>query len=133
MPWKPRTFLALLVASMGCWLERQTAAQIECMKSENRLLRARLGRRRLLFTDQERRTLAALAKEIGSKVLRDFDALVSPAHCCVGIGSWSRRNGRFWNAALPAGHAQKSTLGSLSYEWPARIPAGATPAFTVPC
>src|ERR1022692_1412531 len=79
MSWKPRTFLALLVASMGCWLERQAAAQIEYLKAENRLLRARLGRRRLVFTDSERRTLAALAKEIGSKVLRDLDPLVSPA------------------------------------------------------
>jgi transposase InsO family protein len=64
---------------MGCWLERQAAAQIEYLKAENRLLRARLGRRRLVFTDSERRTLAALAKEIGSKVLRDLDPLVSPA------------------------------------------------------
>ena len=79
MPWKPQAFLALLVASMGCWLERQAAAQIEYLKAENRLLRARLGRRRLVFTDPERRTLAVLAKAIGSKVLRDLDPLVSPA------------------------------------------------------
>lgn len=79
MPWKPRTFIALLVASMGCWLERQAAAQIEYLKAENRLLRARLGRRRLLFTDPERRTLVILAKEIGSKMFRDLDPLVSPA------------------------------------------------------
>jgi putative transposase len=79
MAWKPRTFLALLLASMGCWLERQAATQIEYLKAENRLLRARLGRRRLVFTDPERRTLAALAKEIGSRVLRDLDPLVSPA------------------------------------------------------
>src|SRR5487761_2516342 len=79
MSWKPRTFLARLVASMGCWLERQAVAQVDYLKAENRLLRARLGRRRILFTDPERRTLAALAKEIGSKVLRDLDPLVSPA------------------------------------------------------
>ena len=64
---------------MGCWLERQAVAQVDYLKAENRLLRARLGRRRILFTDPERRTLAALAKEIGSKVLRDLDPLVSPA------------------------------------------------------
>jgi len=78
MAWKPRTFLALLDASMGCWLERH-AAQIEYLKAENRLLRARLGRRRLVFTDPERRTLAVLAKELGSKALRDLDPLVFPA------------------------------------------------------
>jgi putative transposase len=94
MPWKPRTFLALLVANMGCWLERQAAAQIEYLKAENRLLRARLGRRRLVLTDPERRTLGALAKEIGSKVLRDLDPLVSPAtlfrwHRELVAGKWT--------------------------------------------
>jgi len=79
MTWKPRTFLALLVAGMGCWLERQAAAQIEYLKAENRLLRSRLGRRRIVFTDAERSTLATLAKEIGTKALRALDPLVSPA------------------------------------------------------
>ncbi len=79
MSWKPRTFLALLVVSMGCWLERQAVAQIEYLKAENRLLRSRFGRRRLVFSDAERRTLATLAKEIGTKALRDLDPLVSPA------------------------------------------------------
>jgi len=79
MSWTPRNFLALLVASMGCWLERQAAAQIEYLKAENRLLRSRLGRRRIVFTDAERSTLATLAKEIGTKALRGVDPLVSPA------------------------------------------------------
>ena len=87
MTWKPRTFLALFVASMGCWLERQAAAQIEYLKAENRLLRARVGRGRLVFTDPERRSLAALAKELGSKALRDLDPLVSPAT----LLRWHRR------------------------------------------
>src|SRR5258708_27715345 len=76
MSWKPRTFLALLVASMGCWLERKAVAQIEYLKAENRLLRSRLGRRRVLFSDAERHALATLAKEIGTRVLRDIDPLV---------------------------------------------------------
>jgi hypothetical protein len=45
----------------------------------NRLLRSRLGRRRVLFSDAERRTLATLAKEIGTEALRALDPLVSPA------------------------------------------------------
>ena len=71
--------MALLVASMGCWLERQAEARIENLKAENRLLRSRLGRRRVLFSDAERRTLATLAKEIGTEALRALDPLVSPA------------------------------------------------------
>ena len=79
MTWKPQTFLALLVAGMACWLERQAAAQIAYLKAENRLLRSKLGRRRIVFTDAERSPLATLAKEIGTKALRDLDPLVSPA------------------------------------------------------
>jgi hypothetical protein len=41
--------VALLVASVGCWIERQAEARIEYLKAENRLLRSRLGRRRVLF------------------------------------------------------------------------------------
>ena len=44
-----------------------------------RLLRSRLGRGRILFSDAERRTLATLAKDIGTKTLRALDPLVSPA------------------------------------------------------
>ena len=79
MSWSPRSVLALVAASMASWLERQSAAQIEYLKAENRALRARLGKRRLLFTDAERRTLATLAKAIGSRVLADLNPIVSPA------------------------------------------------------
>jgi transposase InsO family protein len=79
MAWMPRHFLTLLIASMACWLERQSASQIEYLKAENRALRSRLGPGRILFTDAERCTLGALAKRIGTKALREIDPLVSPA------------------------------------------------------
>jgi hypothetical protein len=75
---KYATPLALLVASMASWLERRAAAQIDYLKAENRALRSRLGGRRILFTDAERRTLAGLAKGIGSKALRELDPIVTP-------------------------------------------------------
>ena len=52
---------------------------MEYLKGENRALRSRLGRRRILFTDAERRTLGALAKDVGIKALRALDPIVSPA------------------------------------------------------
>jgi putative transposase len=79
MAWMPRHFLTLLIASVACWLERQSASQIEYLKAENRVLRSRLGPGRILFTDAERRALGALAKQIGTKALRGLDPLVSPA------------------------------------------------------
>jgi hypothetical protein len=54
MLWKPRNLLALVTASMACWLERHAASQIDYLKAENRALRSRLGRGRILFTDAER-------------------------------------------------------------------------------
>jgi|SRR5450759_2544150 hypothetical protein len=79
MSWKRPSLLALFIASMACWLERQAASQIEYLKAENRALRSRLGRRRILFSNAERRTLGSLAKEVGRKALRDLDSIVCPA------------------------------------------------------
>jgi len=79
MAWMPRHFLTVLIASMSFWLERQSASQIEYLKAENRALRSRLGPGRVRFTDAERRTLGALAKQIGAKALRELDTIVSPA------------------------------------------------------
>jgi putative transposase len=69
----------LLSAGIACWLERQAAARIEYLKAENRALRARLGNRRIVFTDAERRTLGSLAKEVGRKALSSLDPIVTPA------------------------------------------------------
>jgi hypothetical protein len=63
MMWRPRNFVALLIATMACWTERQAAAQLDNLKVENRALRSRLGRGRIFFTDAERRTLGALTKK----------------------------------------------------------------------
>ena len=51
---RPGPFLALVSAGIACWLERQAAARIEYLKAENRALRTRLSRRRIIFTDAER-------------------------------------------------------------------------------
>ena len=76
---RPGSFLALVSAGIACWLARQAAARIEYLKAENRALRDRLGRRRMIFTDAERRTLAKLAKEVGRKALSNLDPIVTPA------------------------------------------------------
>jgi putative transposase len=73
------SFLALVSAGIACWLERQATARIEYLKAENRALRARLGGRRIVFTDAERRTLGSLAKEVGRKALSSLDPIVPPA------------------------------------------------------
>ena len=59
-------FLLMLVAG---WLQRQQAVTIEYLKAENRMLRERLGKRRIIFTDAERRELAEKARAVGRKML----------------------------------------------------------------
>jgi hypothetical protein len=55
----PLQFLILLVAS---WLNRRQGQAVEFLRVENRVLRVRLGPRRLRFTDAERRLLAEAGK-----------------------------------------------------------------------
>jgi hypothetical protein len=76
---RPWPFLALVSAGIACWLERQGTARIEYLNAENRALRARLGGRRILLTDAERRTLGSLAKEVGRKSLSNLGPIVIPA------------------------------------------------------
>ena len=46
--------LQLLILVFSGWLQRQQAERIEYLKAENRILRQKLGGRRILFTDAER-------------------------------------------------------------------------------
>jgi hypothetical protein len=75
------------------------SAQIEYLKAENQVLRSRLGRRRLLFSDAERRTLATLAKAIGAKRCETSIRSSPRRHYYAGIGNSLRRNRRFWSGA----------------------------------
>jgi putative transposase len=47
------------------------------LSAENRLLRERLGGRRIIFTDAERRGLAEKAIAVGRKTLRDLGTIVT--------------------------------------------------------
>ena len=47
-------------------------------EGENRMLKARLGRRRIIFSDAERRLLARHAKAVSRKKLFELDPIVSP-------------------------------------------------------
>ena len=70
--------LQYLIATLALWLNRQQQEVIDYLKEENRLLKAKLGDRRIQFTDAERRRLAIRAKAIGRKLLSQLDTLVTP-------------------------------------------------------
>jgi uncharacterized membrane protein YgcG len=51
---------------------------IDYLVEENRVLREQIGNRRLRFTDDQRRRLAARAKKLGRRVLAQVATVVTP-------------------------------------------------------
>ena len=81
--------LQLLLATFSGWIGRQQAVVIAYLIEENRVLKEQLesGGRRLRFTDDQRRRLAAKGKPLGRKVLRQIATIVTPDT----ILAWHRR------------------------------------------
>ncbi len=70
--------LQFLVSILAGWVNRSQQDVIEYLQAENQVLREQLGDGRLLFTDGQRRRLAARAKAIGRKGLFEIETLVTP-------------------------------------------------------
>jgi putative transposase len=68
--------IQLLLAIFAGWVNRSQQDVIWYLQEENRVLRGQLGGKRLLFTDGQRRRLAA--KAIGRKGLFEIGTLVTP-------------------------------------------------------
>ena len=68
-------FLMMIFAG---WMNRSQQDVIEYLQAENGVLREQLGDGRLLFTDAQRRRLAARARAIGRKGLFEISTLVTP-------------------------------------------------------
>ena len=77
MPPLPYPLRFVLVALTG-WMNQHQRDVIDYLHEENRVLREQLGPRRVQFTDAQRRRLAANAKTLGRRVLRDFATIVTP-------------------------------------------------------
>jgi putative transposase len=71
----PFQFVILMFAG---WVNRHQRDVIEYLQEENRVLKERLGDRRIRFTDVERRRLARKAQALGRKVLNELETLVTP-------------------------------------------------------
>lgn len=70
--------LNCLIPAVAPWLNRRQQAAIDYLIDENRLLKARLDGRRVMFSDAECRRLAVRAKALGRKALIEIETLVSP-------------------------------------------------------
>jgi len=71
--------LQFVLVALAGWINQQQREVIDYLQEENRVLREQLGARRLRFTDDQRRRLAANARILGRRLLREFATIVTPA------------------------------------------------------
>ncbi len=70
--------LQFLLVALASWINQQQRDVIDYLQEENRVLRKQLGARRLRFTDDQRRRLAAKARTLGRRLLREIATIVTP-------------------------------------------------------
>jgi transposase InsO family protein len=75
MTFKPWTFFLVAVAG---WMNRQQQDAIRYLRVENQVLLEKLGQKRIILNDNQKRRLAAAAMKLGKDVLRQFGTLFSP-------------------------------------------------------
>jgi len=67
----------MLVAVAG-WMNRQQQEAIEYLQTENRILREKLGQKRIRLNDSQKQRLAAAAAKLGRALLTQLGSLFSP-------------------------------------------------------
>ncbi len=60
------------------WVNRQQQIVIEYLRTENQVLREKLGKKRILLNDDQRRRLAVKGKFLGRKMLEEVGTLFTP-------------------------------------------------------
>ncbi|MBI9018831.1 MAG: hypothetical protein JEZ07_16385 [Phycisphaerae bacterium] len=72
---KPQLVLLLMLAG---WINRQQQDVIEYLKTENKVLRETIGKKKIILNDARRRRLTVAAKKIGRKALAEVCGLFTP-------------------------------------------------------
>lgn len=68
----------LIVLYVASHLNREQQRIIECLQVENQVPREKLGRKRILLNDDQRRRRAVKGKVLGRKLLRSLATIVTP-------------------------------------------------------
>jgi len=71
-PWQ------VFLAALAGWVNRHQQTAIDFLREENRVFLEQLGKRRIRFTDGQRRRLAVAGKAVGRRALLDLAGLVTP-------------------------------------------------------
>jgi putative transposase len=70
--------LQFLAAWLAVWLGRVLQQEVDYLMAENRVLRERLGNKKLRLTVGERRRLAVLGEQMGRKALAKVATIARP-------------------------------------------------------
>ena len=68
----------IALASLAGWVNRQQQQVIDYLRAENQVLKEKLGQRRILLNDDQRRRLARNGKVLGRKRLADIGCIFTP-------------------------------------------------------
>ena len=68
----------MLLMMLAGWVNSHQQDVIEFLREENKILREKLGRKRIILNDNQRMRLARLGKRLGRKVLSDACGVFSP-------------------------------------------------------
>ena len=71
-PWQ------LLLLFLAGWINHREQEVIEYLRAENRVLRKKLGKNRILLDDDQRRCLAVKGKIVGQNMLERVATIVTP-------------------------------------------------------
>ena len=76
MTFKPWQFFMVALAG---WMNRQQQDAISYLRVENQILREKLGHKRIILNESQKRRLATAAMKTGKDLLRQFGTLFSPS------------------------------------------------------
>ena len=71
-PWQ------LLLLILAGWINHREQELIEYLRAENRVLREKLGKKRILLNDDQRRRLAIKGRVLGRRALQEIATIVTP-------------------------------------------------------
>lgn len=72
---RPGELILMILAS---WVNQQQQEVIEYLRTENQILKEKLGKKRILLDDNQRRRLAVKGKVLGRKLLEQVGTLFTP-------------------------------------------------------
>ena len=120
-PWQ------LLLLILAGWINHREQDVIEYLRAENRMLRKKLGKKRIVLDDDQRRCLAVKGKILGRKMLEQVATIVTPDtilrwHRELVAAKWDYSHTARRSAVLPP----RPRLSNSCCAWPGRIRPGVT-------